>query len=534
MGHPNGREGIMNASMRRYAVVALAGILVLAVPAVLAAAVKLPAVVGDHMVVQQDKPVAIWGWASKNEPVTARFAGQERTATAGTDGTWRVVFEPLKAGGGPLELVVRGAKGPEVVVKDIVVGEVWLCSGQSNMEWAMSWLPNPAPDILRADHPAMRLFRVPKRASDQPQDDVDAKWEPCAPDSVRLFSAVAYYFGLELHKRLGVPVGLIESAWGGTLIEPWTPPSGFASAPELRPILDKQEAKYAEYRDALAKAIPTWEVWLKDCRKALASGQPIPPEPKPDFPFSPYDNSQAPTALYNGMIHALTPFSIRGAIWYQGESNRNDGLLYEKKMEALIRGWRQDWQIGDFPFYYVQLAPFNYGYSRETPVVDVPDFLRLPLIWEAQRNALRIPNTGMAVVTDIADLNDIHPANKWDVGLRLSLWARAKTYGEKTLVYSGPLYKSMTVDGNLIRISFDHVGGGLITNDGQPLKWFEVAGEDRVFYMAEAEIAGDTVVVWSPRVAAPKAVRFGWHQLAVPNLANKEGLPASPFRTDNW
>jgi sialate O-acetylesterase len=534
MGHPNGREGIMNASMRRSAVVALAGILVLAVPAAVAAAVKLPAVIGDHMVVQQDKPVTIWGWAAKNEPVTVRFAGQERKATAGADGTWRVVFDPLKADSPPLELAVRGTKSPEIVVRDIVVGEVWLCSGQSNMEWAMSWLPNPAPDILQADHPNLRLFLVPKRTADQPLDDVEAKWDRATPESVRPFSAVAYYFGLELHKRLGVPVGLIESAWGGTLIEPWTPPSGFASAPELRPILEKQEAKYAEYRNALAKALPAWESWVRDSRKALAAKPPLPTGPKPDLPANPYENPQAPTALYNAMVHALTPFAIRGAIWYQGESNRNDGLLYEKKMEALIRGWRQDWQIVDFPFYYVQLAPYNYGYSRETPVVDVPDFLRLPLIWEAQRNALRIPNTGMAVVTDIANLNDIHPANKWDVGYRLSLWARAKTYGEKTLVHSGPLYKSMAVDGNLIRVSFDHVGGGLVSNDGQPLKWFEIAGEDRVFYKAEAEIVGDTVVVWSGRVPSPKAVRFGWHQLAVPNLANKEGLPASPFRTDNW
>ncbi len=239
------------------------------------------------------------------------------------------------------------------------------------------------------------------------------------------------------------------------------------------------------------------------------------------------------------MIHALTPFAIRGAIWYQGESNRNDGLLYEKKMDALIQGWRLAWKLGDFPFYYVQLAPYDYGYGREKPSGDIPDFLRLAYIWEAQTNALRIPNTGMAVVTDIADLRNIHPANKRDVGYRLSLWARARTYGEKTLVYSGPLnpsrpstWQPASSDSRFDRLP-SGVGGGFISNDGQPLKWFEIAGEDRIFYKAEAEIAGDTVVVWSPRVPSPKAVRFGWHQLAVPNLANKEGLPASPFRTDS-
>ena len=511
---------------------ALAVISILGVSTFLAAQVRLPAVIGDHMVVQQAQPVVVWGWAAKNEPVTVLFGGQEKRTVAAADGAWRVFFDPLRAGDKPLELTVRGAKGPEIIVRDILVGEVWVCSGQSNMEMPFTWLPNPDPEILRADHANIRLFLVPKRTSARPRTDVSAKWEPCSPDTVRPFSAVAYYFGLELHKRLGVPVGLIESAWGGTDIEPWTPPAGFAAVPEVKPLLEKHEARYAGYRDALAKALPAWETWLRETKAALAAKGQIPPEP--EAPRDPYDNPQAPTTLYNGMIHALTPFAIRGAIWYQGENNRNDGLVYEKKMEALIRGWRGVWGLGDFPFYYVQLAPYGYGYNRERPDGDIPDFLRLPLIWEAQTMALRILNTGMAVITDIGDLDDIHPTNKRDVGYRLSLWARANTYGEKGLVYSGPLYKAATVEGSRMRLAFDHVGGGLITNDGGPLTWFEIAGEDRTFYKARAEIAGDTVVVWSPRVASPKAVRFGWHQLAVPNLANKEGLPASPFRTDNW
>jgi sialate O-acetylesterase len=502
----------------------------------LAAQVKLPALIGDHMVVQQDKPVTIWGWAGKGEAVTVQFNGREKKILAGADGAWRVVFDPLKAdpGQAPLELTVRGVKGPAIVVKDILVGEVWVCSGQSNMEMSFTWLPTPSPDVLRAENPNMRLFLVPRRTADTPKDDIAAKWEPCSPDSVRGFSMVAYYFGLELHKRLGVPVGLIDSSWGGTLIEPWTPPVGFSAVPELKPILDHQTARYADYQQALVKALPAWESWVRDGRKAAAAKAPIPPLPSPGLPDNPYDDPQAPTALYNGMIHALTPFAIRGAIWYQGEANRNDGLFYEKKMEAMIQGWRLAWKLGDFPFYYVQLAPYDYGYDREVPTGDIPDFLRLAYLWEAQTNALRISNTGMAVTTDIATLNDIHPPNKRDVGYRLSLWARAMTYGEKTLVFSGPLYKSMAVEGNLVRLSFDHVGGGLISNDGQGLKWFEIAGDDHIFYKAEAGIAGDTVVVWSPKVPAPKAVRFAWHQLAIGNLANKEGLPASPFRTDRW
>jgi sialate O-acetylesterase len=521
-------------AVRRGLTLALAAVSIMGLAALLPAQVRLPSVIGDHMVVQQDKPVAVWGWAGKAEAVTVLFNGQEKRVVAEADGTWRVVFDPLKAGDSPLTMTVRGSKSVEIAVKDILVGEVWLCSGQSNMEMSMSWLRYPAPDALQADHPSMRLFFVPKRTSDRPKDDVTAKWEPCSPDTVRTFSSVAYYFGLELHKRLGVPVGLIESAWGGTDIEPWTPPVGFVAVPEVKPLLEAHAARYAGFRDELAKALPAWETWVRESRKALLAKAPLPAEPEQGFPDNPYDSPQAPTTLYNGMIHALTPFAIRGAIWYQGENNRNDGLFYEAKMDALIQGWRLAWKMGDFPFYYVQLAPYNYGYNRETPTGDVPDFLRLPLIWEAQRNALRIPNTGMAVITDITDLNDIHPTNKEDVGYRLSLWARARTYGEKTLVYSGPLYRSMAVDGNLIRLSFDHVGSGLVSNDSQPLKWFEIAGEDRTFYKAEAEVAGDTVVVWSPRVPAPKAVRFGWHQLAVPNLANKEGLPASPFRTDKW
>jgi len=522
----------MRMTSARTAVLTLIAILGAGLSATLAAEVRLPAVFSDHMVIQRDQPVAIWGWAGRGEAVAVRLAGREQKARAGGDGTWRVAFDALQAGGGPLELTVRGERDPETVVRDILVGEVWLCSGQSNMEWSMLAIASPTPEILRAEDPGLRLFQVPRRTSDRPEEDIDAKWAVATPEAVRPFSAVAYYFGLELRRSLGVPVGLIMSAWGGTAIEPWTPPAGFAAVPELRPILDGLEGRLAVYRRDLDKALPAWDVWVRESRRALTSKTTLPQ--KPTLPANPFDDPQTPTTLYNGMIHPLIGFAIRGAIWYQGESNRNDGLLYEKKMEALIRGWREVWKTGDLHFYYVQLAPFNYAYGREAQTLDVPEALRLPLIWEAQTNILRLPNTGMAVVTDITDLNDIHPRNKKDVGLRLALWARARAYGESGLVYSGPLFKSMTVEGGRARLSFDHVGGGLISNDGQPLRWFEMAGEDRVFTKAEARIEDATVVVSSSRVASPRAVRFGWHQLAVPNLANKEGLPASPFRTDRW
>jgi sialate O-acetylesterase len=524
----------MTARSRFFPGLVLGPLLCLAIFVSLPAEVRLPSLIGDHMVIQQAKPVSIWGWAGAGEKISVDLAGQARDTRAGADGAWRVTFDPLKAVGSPLELTVRGEKGPEIVVRDILVGEVWVCSGQSNMEWPMSATLSPTPELLRADHPKMRLFLVPRRTSDRPQDDVVAKWTVCAPESAAPFSAVAYYFGLELHHKLGVPVGLIESAWGGTYIEPWTPPAGFDAVPEVKPLLARQQAKYEEYRQALKKAMPSWETWVKETRKALAADTALPSMPG-DTPENPFGPPTAPTTLYNGMIHALTPFAIRGAIWYQGENNLPDALAYEKKMEALIRGWREAWKLGDFPFYYVQLAPYNYPYNnREAAAGDIPDQQLLPLIWEAQTEALRVPNTGMAVITDIADLNDIHPRDKKDVGCRLALWARAGTYGEKGLVYSGPFYKSMSVDGDAVKISFDFADGGLISNDGLPLRWFEIAGDDHIFYRAAAEISGETVTVRSARVPQPKAVRFGWNQLAVPNLANKQGLPASPFRTDNW
>jgi len=496
------------------------------------AAIRLPAVFGDHMVIQRDKPVTIWGWAVPQEAVTIRLAGLEATATTGPDGRWQVVLPAVKAGGGALELTVAGSKSAPLVLKDILSGEVWLCSGQSNMEMWLASTFSPTPEVLRADDTMIRLFNVPKKTSAAPLSDVEAKWTLCTPKTAAPFSAIAYYFGLELHNRLGVPVGLIESAWGGTDIEPWTPPTGFAAVPETKPYLAAAEKKMAAYRTALAQTLPAWDNWVRDIRQALAGGGPIPA--KPVEPDNPFDSPQTPTALYNGMIHPLVPFAIRGAIWYQGENNRNDGLAYEKKMEALIRGWREVWQEGDFPFYYVQIAPYYYPYNREAPDGDVPDFLRLPLLWEAQANVLRLSNTGMAVITDVTDLMDIHPRNKKEVGLRLALLARARTYGETGLVCSGPLYKSMAVEDGKIRISFDSVGSGLMIGDGPALKWFEIAGDDHIFYKAMAEIDGPTVVVRSPRVTAPRAVRFGWQQMAVPNLFNKEGLPAAPFRTDRW
>ena len=290
-----------------------------------------------------------------------------------------------------------------------------------------------------------------------------------------------------MQQQLDVPVGLIGSNWGGTRIEPWTPPVGFQQVPALKEIADNLDKFPAKNADGKI-------------------------------------NHQSPLALYNGMIAPLVPYGIRGALWYQGESNNGEAMLYFEKKKALIAGWRSIWNKPDLPFYFVQLAPFRYG----------GDPKNLAGIWEAQTATLSIPNTGMAVTVDISNLTDIHPKNKQDVGKRLALWALAQLYGKSDLVYSGPLYKSMAVEGNKIRLSFDHVGGGLVSRDGKPLNWFTIAGEDKNFVEAKAVIDGDSVVVSADSVANPVAVRFGWTQEAEPNLSNKAGLPASPFRTDKW
>ena len=496
------------------------------------AEIRLPSIIGDHMVLQQGVPIRIWGWAQARERIDVRLSALVASAVAGQDGLWEAILPAQKADGMSLELTISSSVSRPVSRKDIVVGEVWVCSGQSNMEMAMAATFTPTPELVRADIPGLRLFHVPRKTSVVPVDDIEATWETCRPDSLRSFSAVAYFFGLELHRRLQVPVGLVESAWGGTRIEPWTPPAGFKSVPELMPLLSDLGKLQAEYAKDLGKALPDIDAWTKAVRTAIAGNAPIPPLPK--LPVPPSDNPQAPATLFNGMIHPLRNFGIRGAIWYQGEANLNDGLLYEKKMEALIKGWRETWGLGDFPFYYVQIAPFNYGVEPDAAKTDTPDFSRLPLLWEAQRNALRIPNTGMAVVSDITNLTDIHPQNKKDVGYRLALWAKARTYGETGLVPSGPLFRSMAVEDDKVRITFDYAGSGLMSIDNGPLTWFEIASSDRTFVKAFAEIDGHTVLVSNPRISRPEAVRFAWNQIAVANLANREGLPASPFRTDRW
>ena len=448
--------------------------------------VKLPKVIASHMVLQQKLPLPIWGTADAGEEVTVSLGDNKASTKAGADGKWSVKLKEMTAGGGPLELVVKGKN--EIKLTDILIGEVWVASGQSNMEWSVAASANPQEEIAAAKYPNIRLFHVKKVPAVTPQDEVvlDREWSECSPETIGNFSAVAYFFGRHIHKELNVPVGLINTSWGGTAIEPWTPIVGFESVESLKPIAEQVKAQQAK-------------------------------------PEGVAPNHGAPMHLYNGMVHGIVPFGIRGALWYQGESNRGQGVAYEQRMHALINGWRTVWNQGDFPFLFVQLAPFKYGPTD-------PQFL-LPQIWEAQTKTLALKNTGMAVTTDITHLTDIHPKNKQDVGKRLALWALAKTYGKEGLVYSGPLYKSMKVEGNKVRIEFEHVGGGLKSRDDKPLSWFTIAGKEGDFVEATATIDGKSVLVSSDKIAEPAAVRFGWDQLAEPNLMNAEALPAGPFRT---
>jgi len=496
-------------------------VLVLVSACVSFANVRLPAIIGDNMVLQQGRKLSVWGWADPGEEVMVSVSWQNMmwAVTADANGQWKFKMNSPKAGG-PYKMTISGKN--TITIENIMVGEVWVCSGQSNMQWSVERAADAEQEIAAAKYPKIRLFTVERNAAGQPLDNCVGSWARCSSETVGGFSAVAYFFGRHLYKELNVPIGLINTSWGGTRIEPWTPPVGFEAVPSLEDVRKEIQDGDSAYSKIVGESLDSIEAWVKNTREALAANKSLPAAPA--WPSHPLSSHRKPTGLYNAMVHPLVPFALRGAIWYQGESNREDGLLYEEKMKALIKGWRKVWNRGDLPFYYVQLAPFRYG----------GDPLLLPQIWEAQKATLSIPNTGMAVITDIANLDDIHPKNKQDVGKRLALWALAKTYGRKDVVYSGPLYKSMSVEGDKIRVRFEHVGTGLASRDGKPLTWFTIAGADANFVEAKAEIDGDSVVVSSNKVEKPVAVRFGWHQEAEPNLMNKEGLPASPFRTDDW
>jgi sialate O-acetylesterase len=445
--------------------------------------VKPHALFSDGVVLQH-KPnaldhVPVWGTAEPGEKVRAvlvqgNFEGAGN-GVADKDGKWRL-FLPTPRAGGPYTLTLTGNN--KVTIKDVYVGEVWVCSGQSNMEWPLVASEGGKEAIANSKNPRIRLFHVPHKISAEPVHEVKAQWKECGPGTVGGFTAVGYFFGRDLEKALNKPVGLIESNWGGTVAEAWTP------------------REYLENNPALKGLIP----------KEVKS-----------------NNPNQGTVLYNGMIAPLQPYAIAGTIWYQGESNAGRPAQYRTLFPAMIRGWRETWKQGDFPFLFVQLAPWNAGNPKGTGWAELRD----AQLFTGQS----VKNTGMAVITDVGDLKDIHPRKKEPVGHRLALAARALAYGEK-ITYSGPLYNGLRVEGNKVLLSFKHVGQGLVEAKDGELKGFTIAGPDMKFHPAHAETKGNTVVVWSDEVEKPAAVRYGWANFPECNLFNKDGLPATPFRTD--
>lgn len=484
------------------------------------AAVRLPSLFTDHLVLQRDKPVPVWGRAEPGEEVVVEFAGQKKTTRAGEDGRWSVKLDPM-----PANAEAQVLKAGQVSVQDVLVGEVWLASGQSNMEWEMQMKADSKADIPNTAHPNLRLIEVPKTTALTPQDDVPTQWARSSPESAASFSAVGYYFGLKLHEELKVPVGIIQSAWGGTRIEPWTDLEGFDAVPELKAFAADVRAKLPgsdAYRAAQEKHLAAVTQWQEAVKTALDKKQPVPA--MPGQPQTLAAGAGTPTALYNAMIHPLVPFALRGAIWYQGESNHNEGFVYTDKKKALLASWRRVFQQPDLPFYFVQIAPWKYGDE---------DVEILPQFWQAQRKCLEIPNVGMAAISDIGEVADIHPANKKEVARRLSLWALSKTYGQGRIDPNGPLYASHAVEGAAIRVKFDHATEGLASRDGKPITHFEIAGRDGLFQPAEARIDGDSVVLSSAQVPQPRRARFAWSKVAIANLMDKDGLPATAFHT-HW
>jgi sialate O-acetylesterase len=634
------------------------------------ASLTLAAVFSDHMVLQRDVPLPVWGWAAPGTAVAVTLAGNRAEAVAGADGRWAVTLPALPAGG-PHTLTVDA--GETVTVADVLVGEVWICSGQSNMEWPLSLANNAEDEAAAANYPGIRMFTVVKNAVYEPQRDVTGKWAVCAPDTAPNFSAVGYFFARTLHQELGLPIGMINTSWGGTIAEAWTSREGLECEPALRKIVEDYEAMMTSFDDihaAYEKIYAEWQqrtlpvdagneglgkgfadpatdtgawpemalpanwisagenyhgvLWFRreveipaawagrdlqlclapcdksdvtywnntevghisieenpqawatprvytvpatlvtpgrntiavrvfsnmygagmvggasqmhvspiglDAEPIMLAGawryqveqnygfvqvSPPPAPPGPGNPNSPY-------ALCRGMLAPLAPYAAKGAIWYQGESNADRGYQYRTLFPAMIRDWRRQWG-SELSFYFVQLA----NYMAEQPD---PCESRWAELREAQTMTLSVPKTGMAVIIDIGEGADIHPRNKQDVGLRLALWALAQDYG-KTIEYSGPLYVAMDVEGGAIRCRFAHAGG--LTARGGALRAFSIAGEDRNFVWADAVIDGETVVVSSPKVPNPVAVRYGWADNPPCNLYNAAGLPATPFRTDSW
>lgn len=466
--------------MKNYCISLAAYLLMAHYPAPVAAEVRLPAIIASHMVLQQNTTVQLWGWSGPNEKITITTGWDTaaHTATGSSGAKWNVGLQ-TPAAGGPYTITIKA--GNTIVLEDVMIGEVWVCSGQSNMEMNVNWgLPQYADDVTKATNTNIRFFQVPKITADYPQDDMKGTWVVCTPDEMKRFSAAGYFFGLKLQQELRRPVGLINTSWSGTPAEVWTP------------------ATLVENDTVLKTAAGM----LKP-----AAGWPI-----------------APGLCYNTMLYPFIKYPIAGAIWYQGEANVGTSSTYRQLFTAMIGAWRKAWH-NDFPFYFVQIAPFaGYGSDNHNGA----------LLREAQTKSLSLQGTGMVVTSDLVnDIKDIHPKLKKEVGVRLADYALAETYGRKNTAYKSPVYKNMKIEKGRIRIYFENAANGLVSKGAAPADFY-ISGTDRQFVPAQAKIEGSSVVVWNTNLTNPEAVRFGFTNASMPNIFSKEGLPVNLFRTDNW
>ena len=491
-----------------------------------AAELKLAPVLADHMVLQRDKPVAVWGWADAGETVTVSFSGQSKSAIAAADGKWSLKLDAIAASAEPRTLTATGKDGRKVEVKDVLVGEVWFGSGQSNMEMSVKAANHFDAEQAAANLPLIRYYTDTNSTATKPQAEGKGIWQVCSPATVGRFSATLYFFGREIHREVGVPVGLINSSVGATQIEYWIPAEAQCSDPDTKANYDTLLRGYTTFDEA--KFAASYEkqlaAWNLAAEKAKADNKPPPARPTDVLAIR--KRKGPPGGLFNGKVFNLAPFTLRGILWYQGESNSalpppNQKHLYHQQLSQLVTSWRKLWDH-ELPFAWVQLP--NYTAPGEG----------WPRIREAMLKTLALPKTGMAITIDLGDAKDIHPKNKQDVGKRLSYWALGTVYGKNVPAISGPLPAGSTISGDAITVSFHHTHGGLKSITDGPLTGFQIAGADQQWTPAEAKIVGETVVISSAEVAQPVAVRYAWKDWPEYSLANGAGLPASPFRTDDW
>lgn len=487
--------------------------------------VKLPALFSDNMVLQQGIECAMWGWADPGEEVSVKLHKKTHKTKADSTGKWKLNLQKLKATNDPFSIIVNGKN--TLTIKNVLVGEVWLCSGQSNMQWSVNASNDPDLEKLTANYPNIRLITVPRTGTQEPQDDFNGLWEPCTPETVAEFSAVGYYFGRQLHLTLQVPIGLIDNAWGGSACEAWIKRDLLEKLPSAKPYMEAWKSTEATFdaKKAQANYENQVEAWKAKAQQAKLNKKPIPNKPR--APRNPLIGQHRPANLYNGVLKPVIGYGIKGTIWYQGESNSGRAKAYRDVFPLMINSWRDEWGLGDFSFYWVQLADFRDETS--TPQDSTWAELR-----ESQTLALKLPNTGQAVITDLGEAHDIHPKDKQNVAKRLARWALAKDY-KYEIVHRSPQFKASQRNGSKLILHFEYVGGGLDTFDVRTPIGFTIAGEDKIFHPAKAKILDkDRIEIHSEKVPNPISARYAWADNPIANMQNREGLPLTPFRTDKY